>query len=79
MSRDKLSRLLVREGFSVVGDNVWKIGRVLIMLVNGFLVVKYGNEGTMRFSFREDDVFDFMVIDGKLVIWYGEIQFTRMI
>ena len=79
MSREKLSSLLVREGFSVVGDNVWKIGRVLITLANGFLVVKYGDEGTLRFSFREDDVFDFIVIDGMLVIWYGEIQFTRMI
>ena len=78
MSREKLSSILVREGFSVVSDNAWKIGRVLIMLANGFLVVKC-DESCMRFSFREDDVFDFMVIDGKLVIWYGELQFTRMI
>ena len=79
MSREKLSSILVREGFSVVSDNAWKMGDILIMLSKGFLYVTHNGVCSLNFPFREDDVFDFMVLEGNLVIWYGNIAFTQRI
>ena len=79
MSREKLSSILVKEGFSVVSDNAWKLGDVLIMLSKGFLYVTHKGVCSLNFPFREDDVFDVMVLDGNLVIWYGNIAFTQLI
>ena len=78
MSRKELSYVLVGEGFSVVGDNGWKKGNVLIALDNGFLVVEHSG-GQLSFPFMEDEDFYIMVIDGDLVIWWNGMTFINKI
>ena len=78
MSRKELSCVLVSEGFSVIGDNGWKKGNVLIALDNGFLVVEH-SDGQLSFPFMEDEDFYIMVIDGSLVIWWNGMRFVNKI
>lgn len=79
MSVKELSALLVSEGFRMVGNSSWEIGKVSIFLSKGFLYVVHSGVGTLRFPFREDEEFDLMVIDGNLVIWCGDMEYTHEI
>ena len=40
MSVKEMSEFLVSEGFSIVGNNAWEKGNVLILLDKGFLYAK---------------------------------------
>ena len=79
MSVKELSTLLVREGFSVVSDNAWKMGDILIKLAKGFFVVKLGDDDSLSFPFMEDEDFCIMFIDGSLVIWWNGMRFVNKI
>ena len=79
MSREVLSAILVREGFSVVSDNAWKMGDILIKLAEGFFVVKLGDDDSLSFPFMEDEDFCIMFIDGSLVIWWNGMRFVNKI
>ena len=79
MSVEKLSSILVREGFSVVGVNAWKMRDILIKLAEGFFVVKFGDDDSLSFPFMEDEDLCIMFIDGDLVIWWNGMRFVNKI
>ena len=79
MTVKELSALLVSEGFSVVSDNAWKMGDILIKLAKGFFVVKLGDDNSLSFPFMEDEDFCIMFIDGSLVIWWNGMTFINKI
>ena len=78
MSVKELSALLVSEGFHIVGNSSWEMGRVSISLSNGFLyVIQIGD--TLGFPFRECDNFYITVFGEKLVICWNDMVYTHKI
>ena len=79
MSVKEMSVFLVSEGFSIVGNNAWEKGNILILLDKGFLYVKHSGVGTFSFPLREDDEIDITVFDGHLVIYRDGMVYTHKI
>ena len=78
MSVKELSALLVSEGFHIVGNSSWEMGRVSISLSNGFLYVIQSGD-TLGFPFRECDNFYITVFGEKLVICWNDMVYTHKI
>ena len=78
MSVKELSALLVGEGFHIVGNSYWEMGRVSISLSNGFLYVIQSGD-TLGFPFRECDNFYITVFGEKLVICWNDMVYTHKI
>ena len=78
MSVKELSALLFNEGFRMVGNSSWKMGKVEIILSKGFLYVIQSG-GTLGFPFRECDNFYIMVFGEKLVVYWNDMVYTHKI
>lgn len=79
MSVKELSALLFSEGFRMVGKSSWKMGKVEIILSEGFFYLVHSGVGTLGFPFREDDNFYITVFGDKLVIYWNDTVYTHKI